>query len=306
MTEEQQAAYPKALRLDQGAFDFNNLIDTPAAAEYRDYLSNTPSDQLERDRTTLTFIGQWMHGTHVAGIAVRGNPAARLVVAQFNDGLADLPFAPTVEWANKFKADFIQIRDYFRENNVRVVNMSWDDDVSEIEEWLMKTSQEKDPAARKQFAQQIYAIWREGVEDAIRNAPKTLFVCAAGNANSSAGFLGDVPASLHLPNLIAVGAVDQAGEETSFTSYGDTVVLYADGFQVESYVPGGTKLKFSGTSMATPNVVNLAAKLIALDPSLTPQQTIALMEKGASISQDGRLRLINPKATVALLKQQPQ
>jgi subtilisin family serine protease len=306
MTEEQQAAYPKALRLDQGAFDFNNLIDTPAAAEYRDYLSNTPSDQLERERKTLTFIGQWMHGTHVAGIAVRGNPAARLVVAQFNDGLADLPFAPTVEWANKFKADFIQIRDYFRENNVRVVNMSWDDDVSEIEEWLMKTSQEKDPAARKQFAQQIYAIWREGVEDAIRNAPKTLFVCAAGNANSSAGFLGDVPASLHLPNLIAVGAVDQAGEETSFTSYGDTVVLYADGFQVESYVPGGTKLKFSGTSMATPNVVNLAAKLIALDPSLTPQQTIALMEKGASISQDGRLRLINPKATVALLKQQPQ
>jgi subtilisin family serine protease len=98
-----------------------------------------------------------------------------------------------------------------------------------------------------------------------------------------------------------VGAVDQAGEETSFTSYGDTVKLHADGFQVESYVPGGTRLKFSGTSMASPNVVNLAAKLIALDPSLTPEQTIALMENGADTSADGRIYLINPKATVALL-----
>jgi hypothetical protein len=54
--------------------------------------------------------------------------------------------------------------------------------------------------------------------------------------------------------------------------------------------------------MASPNVVNLAAKLIALDPSLTPEQTIALMKKGANASADGRLHLINPKATVALLQ----
>jgi subtilisin family serine protease len=182
--------------------------------------------------------------------------------------------------------------------------MSWADSVGEIEQWLTKTSTEKDPEARKKFAEQIYAIWREAVEGAIRRAPKTLFVCAAGNSDSNAAFLGDVPASLHLPNLIAVGAVDQAGEETSFTSYGDTVVVDADGYEVESYVPGGTRLKWSGTSMASPNVVNLAAKLIALDPALTPEQTIVLIEKGANASADGRLHLINPKASVALLKQQ--
>jgi hypothetical protein len=51
-------------------------------------------------------------------------------------------------------------------------------------------------------------------------------------------------------------------------------------------------------------VVNLAAKLIALDPALTPEQTIVLIEKGANASADGRLHLINPKASVALLKQQ--
>jgi len=251
----------------------------------------------------LNFLGQWMHGTHVAGIAVRGNPAARLVVAQFNDGLPDLPFEPTVEWAEKFKAAFHQVGDYFRTNDVRVVNMSWDDDVAEFEQWLTKTSSEKDPAARKQAAQAIYKVWREAVENAIRSAPNTLFVCAAGNSDSNAEFTAEVPAGLHLPNLIAVGAVDQAGEETSFTSYGDTVVVDADGYEVESYIPGGSKMKMSGTSMASPNVVNLAAKLIALDPSLTPQQTIALLKKGADRSPDGRRNLINPKATVALLKQ---
>jgi subtilisin family serine protease len=84
----------------------------------------------------------------------------------------------------------------------------------------------------------VYAVWKDAVETAIRRAPDTLFVCAAGNSNSNASFIGDVPASLHLPNLITVGAVDQAGKETNFTSYGDTVVLDADGYEVESLLPG--------------------------------------------------------------------
>jgi subtilisin family serine protease len=102
--------------------------------------------------------------------------------------------------------------------------------------------------------------------------------------------------------VIVVGAVNQAGEETSFTSYGPTVVVDADGYEVESYVPGGTRLKLSGTSMASPNVANLAAKLLALDPSLTPPQVIDLIRKGATASQDGRRHLINPKRSVELLR----
>jgi subtilisin family serine protease len=137
-------------------------------------------------------------------------------------------------------------------------------------------------------------------------APNTLWVCAAGNSNSNASFLGDVPASLHLPNLVTVGAVDQAGGETSFTSYGDTVILDANGYQVESFVPGGMRLRESGTSMASPNVANLAAKLIALNPKLTPEQTIQLMKQGATTSADGRLHIINPKQSVALEKELPK
>jgi subtilisin family serine protease len=96
--------------------------------------------------------------------------------------------------------------------------------------------------------------------------------------------------------------VNWAGRETDFTSYGDTVLLQADGDAVESYVPGGSRLKKSGTSMASPNVANLAAKLIALDPSMTPVQVIELIKKGATASSDGRLHLIDEKASVALLQ----
>jgi hypothetical protein len=53
--------------------------------------------------------------------------------------------------------------------------------------------------------------------------------------------------------------------------------------------------------MASPNTVNLAAKLIALDPKLTPQQTIHLIVEGATPSADGRRHNIDPKQSVELL-----
>ena len=73
--------------------------------------------------------------------------------------------------------------------------------------------------------------------------------------------------------------VDIAGEETSFTSFGENVAVHANGFEVESYLPGGDKIEFSGTSMASPNVANLAAKLFAVDPSLTCSEVMDYIKK---------------------------
>jgi subtilisin family serine protease len=124
-------------------------------------------------------------------------------------------------------------------------------------------------------------------------------VAAAGNANADSSFDETIPASLGLPNLVTVGAVDKAGDEAGFTSYGPTVVIHANGFEVESYIPGGTKMKMSGTSMASPNAANLAAKIVVLNPKLTPPEVIRIMRKTADQSADGRRNLINPKNAVA-------
>lgn len=99
------------------------------------------------------------------------------------------------------------------------------------------------------------------------------------------------------------GAVNPDEYET-FTSYGDTVVVHANGLEVESYVPGGARLKISGTSMAAPNVVNLAAKRFALEPSLTPALAIDLIRRGAPTSEDGRRLPIDEKRSVALLNKE--
>jgi subtilisin family serine protease len=302
LTAAQQAAYPEFRDEIQGRLDIEDGRDSPqATALVNKYRTWTP-EQLHESMELQKVIGFYMHGTHCAGIAVRGNSAARLVVARFDDQLPDLPFAPTAEWANRLGAAFAQMSDFFRTRHVRVVNMSWGDDPEEFEQWLAKTGGGGDPAQRKQRAADLYAIWYRAVESTIKGAPATLFICAAGNSDQNAGFIGDVPASLHLPNLIAVGAVNQAGEETSFTSFGDTVAVHADGYEVESYVPGGARVKESGTSMASPNVVNLAAKLFALDPTLTPTQVIGLIKSGADASSDGRLHLINEKRSVELLR----
>jgi subtilisin family serine protease len=302
LTDAQRAAYPTFREMIRGRLDLQNGVDSPAARTVQKmFATMSPAemhDLFEKDKV----LGFYVHGTHCAGIAVRGNPAARLVVARFDDQLPDFPFAPTEAWVRRMGADFQQMGEYFRSRHVRVVNMSWGDDAQEFETWLSKTGGGANPEQRKQQAARLFALWREAVESAIKAAPDTLFVTAAGNSDSNVGFIEDVPASLHLPNLISVGAVNQAGDETSFTSHGDAVVVHASGYQVMSFVPGGDRLPLSGTSMASPNVVNLAAKLIALDPSLTPAQTIDFIRRGATASDDGRRHLIDEQRSVALLK----
>jgi subtilisin family serine protease len=302
LTGEQQQAYPEFRTLVQGQLDIEHGLDTPAAqALVRKYTTLAP-EQLHDYFELQKVFGFYVHGTHCAGIAVRGNPAARLAVARFDDQLPDLKFPPTDAWVLKLGADFQAMAEFFRTRHVRVVNLSWGDQPQEFESWLDRTGGGNDPAARKAAAARLFRLWSDAVRSAIQGCPEVLFITAAGNSDSNPGFDEDIPASFHLPNLIAVGAVNQAGDETSFTSYGDSVVVDANGYEVDSFIPGGARLRLSGTSMASPNVVNLAAKLFALDPSLTPGQVIHLIRAGASDSSDGRRHLIDERKSVELLR----
>ena len=124
-------------------------------------------------------------------------------------------------------------------------------------------------------------------------------VAAAGNENADSSFAESIPADIVLPNLITVGAVDKAGDEAPFTSYGKTVVVHANGYLVDSVIPGGERLAESGTSMSAPQVTNLAAKILAVNPALTPPQVIAIIRETAEKTDDGRRVLIHPRKAIA-------
>jgi len=185
---------------------------------------------------------------------------------------------------------------------VRVVNMSWGGSPRDIEGAFEANGAGGTPDERKKTAREYFELSRAALTEAMRGAPEILFVAAAGNSNSDAKFDETIPSGIDLPNVLTVGAVDQAGEETSFTSFGRNVDVHANGFEVESELPGGERLKYSGTSMAAPNVANLAAKLLALRPGLTVAQVTDLIQRGAEKSADGRINLINPKRSVELLR----
>ena len=63
-------------------------------------------------------------------------------------------------------------------------------------------------------------------------------------------------------------------------------------------LPGGDRVALSGTSMASPQVANLAAKMLAVNPKLTPRQVIAIIVATANKTADGRRTLVNPAKAV--------
>ena len=287
----------------QGFQDMTAAIDSPEATATRTKLSEMAPEEMGDFMTTLSFGGLYSHGTHVAGIASAGNPFARLLVARITFDYHNTPQAMTVGTAHRLAEDYLKTARYFADHDVRVVNMSWGWSYKEIEGGLEANGVGANAEERAALAREMIGILSDGLNAALASTPQILYVAAAGNDDNDVEFDVVIPSNFDLPNLMVVGAVDQAGDPTSFTSGGRNVKVYANGFQVESFVPGGATMKMSGTSMASPNVCNLAGKLFAVNPALNPVEVVALIEKGADPHpKHPEILLMNPKKSVALVK----
>jgi subtilisin family serine protease len=287
----------------KGMFDLQAALDTPDAMAIKQKMASLGPDEVRSFIEDLTRYTLYSHGTHVAGIAIDGNPAATILIARLTGDDKMVPEAPTVEDSKRQAQSVKDAVAYFKEHGVRVVNMSWVMTRSSFEQALEMNGIGETPEERKEMAREMFDIARDGLLEALESAPGILFVGGAGNSDNDITFDEFVPPMFELPNLLIAGAVDQAGDATTFTSFGPTVNVYANGFEVESYVPGGDRVAFSGTSMSAPNVTNLAAKLLALDPDLEPAQVIALILDGAEERTEGdqTLKVIDPARSAELL-----
>lgn len=288
----------------KGLMDLQANIDSPEASALKKYIGNLKPDQITPFLEDLNLFGGFSHGTHVAGITAAGNPYVRLLPVRITFDFRQIPtITPSVAQSEKEAKATIDAVNYMKAAGVRVVNMSWGGSRQDIEEALEKKGVGSTAEERAELSRKLFKIQRDSLEQAMKSAPEILFVAAAGNSDNDNEFAEFIPSGLKLPNMITIGAVDQSGKPTSFTTFGKNVKLYANGFEVNSYIPGGQQMKFSGTSMAAPNVTNLAAKLLAVNPKLTTDQLIELITKGADPMEgyEGRF-VINPKKSVAMAR----
>ncbi len=302
---DQEGRLADAMQAMKGFTNLQAGVESPDAARLRQHMAGMDAAAVGPFMDSLSFAGLHAHGTHVAGIALAGNPAARVLVARISFDYHTIPKPLTRESARRHADSYRRTVDYFRAHGVRAVNMSWGWSLKEIESALEANDVGASAEERGRLAAELLGVLRDGMREAIASAPGILFVAAAGNDDNDVEFDQSIPGSLDLPNLMMVGAVDQAGRRTGFTSSGRRVRVYANGFEVESTVPGGARMRMSGTSMASPNALNLAAKLLALRSDLGPTRLVSLIERGAdSLEGQPELRLLNPRQTLALLERE--
>jgi subtilisin family serine protease len=250
----------------------------------------------------LMTFGNFVHGTHVAAIASKTADQAQIMAAKiiptevkpgpagtFSTILAPISalFSPLEGMIDDFLMNlalgFIagqqtqlltKVGEYVNSTQMRVANCSFGTSSTQarmivgiIAKQLFKkdlTEAETEKYA-KYFMQQIL----EKGASFVNSAKNTLFVMAAGNDGKDNDQYPVYPANLKMSNTISVAATRGYDRLASFSNYGATQVeIAAPGVGIVSAIPGDEYLPLSGTSQATPFIVNLAGKIMDINPKL--------------------------------------
>lgn len=237
-----------------GGFSAHPLLEDNLRGERRARQPGAPVGTALGTFTDLERLHGAHHGTHVAGIATRGT-------SRIQASLFAVPLGVDGDPQARGKPGGVaQVREGLEaaaKSGAPVVNVS-------IECFVT-------PAEAAKFK----AI--------VERHPDTLFVFGAGNDGVELGTSPRGPATLaesfKLPNLVVVGAsAPDGGRWPDSNTSGRWVDLAARGQHIASADGDGEGLtRESGTSMAAPNVSNLAAKCRLLHPGLTPAQVVKLL-----------------------------
>lgn len=258
----------KVAVLDTGVF--TNHIDLAGSAEQCKDFTQTSSSMVNGTCTDRNG-----HGTHVAGTALAHGGS---------DGLGVYGVAPEAElWAYKVLTDS---------------GSGYSDDIANA---IRHAADEKTRTGAKVI---ISMSLGSSVKDTlIANAVTyaynkgVLIIAAAGNSGSAANTIGYPGA---LPNAVAVAALENVQQNGTYrvadyssrgnpNTDGDFVIgekdveISAPGSAIESTWYDGNYKSISGTSMATPHVSGLAAKIWAANTSWSHTQLRAELQRRAKL-----------------------
>ncbi|MEK6626428.1 MAG: S8 family serine peptidase [Bdellovibrionota bacterium] len=239
---------------------------------------------------TLSTYGNFMHGTHVSGIAAKEADDAKILGVKLIPtevalpGMSDMPdMKDKGEFGNDVGIMLIkaglgqlakqqmkllqEIAVYIDGHKADVANGSFGTGYEQarmIVGVLFKALLRREPTEEEGHSLAIHfmnTLIQEGAH-MVQAAPNTLFVFAAGNEGSDNDKFPSSPTNIRSSNVIAVAATLGFGKLASFSNYGAKMVdVAAPGVAIESSVPGNQYLQVSGTSQAAPFVSNVAARI---------------------------------------------
>ncbi len=246
---------------------------------------------------TLTTYGNFMHGTHVAGIASKDADDAKILAVKLIPTEVSLPVPGANEKATEsgdvgitlLKAGLGQLAKqqmklmeeialYINGHKADVANGSFGtgfEQAKTIVQTLFKTIMRREPTETEADDMTMYfmtTLIREG-SHMVLAAPNTLFVFAAGNDGSDNDKFPSSPTNIRAANTIAVAATMGVGKLAVFSNYGASMVdVAAPGVAIRSTVPGNQYLEVSGTSQAAPYVTNVAGRIKDANKNLGPAE----------------------------------
>jgi thermitase len=121
-----------------------------------------------------------------------------------------------------------------------------------------------------------------------------LVIAAAGNDSKDIDKSLTYPASLNSDNLLVIASTSNNGRMSSFSNYGKmNVDVAAPGSAIYSTVPGNRYESMSGTSMAAPTTVGVAAEILSHHPTLTGAQLKDVLMKSVTEISSFKTKMVS-------------
>lgn len=243
-------------------------------------------------------FGNFVHGTHVAGITVSDNTeilSVKLIPTEVK--LPGQSLSPEVDpnlfYANDgFRMKLLkqalsalagqqmtmleEIAVYVNDHGAQVANGSFGTGYNQAKMitdnlfrvfFFRKPEADESDMVAKYFVNELVKMG----QNMVAAAPKTLFVFAAGNDGSNNDKYPTSPTNIQADNVISVAATYKRDFIAPFSNYGTKMVdVAAPGMLINSQIPGDEYLDVSGTSQAAPFVAKIAGQIIDINKNLSP------------------------------------